>query len=782
MAKKQFIRHLEFYGFPDQNGYASDINGANVDLSEIIKKNKEQDEEIKELTDEKASKNDLDSLSGTVDTLISAQTEFNNTVVETISGITNDINTLKEVDNEFAEQLSAITSGVDDAMEAIELLGERVDDVEDAISGINDSIETIIEDYAKKEDVYFKEEIDEMISSGFSGYATQEWVEEQGYITEEEADARYAKITDLEELASAVESAATDIDEKFDEINNSIDEINSSIDEINDKVDDLAEDLSAFSEDVASALSDVNDKISGITDDIADLSNAISGNTAAIDELKDTTSANTEAIENLNDAVSGLNADIQDVKDELETKADVSDLQDLHSEMTQGFDNIEDKKADKTDLDAVSDTVDTIRQDLDAEIARSTNVDATMQEKIDQLEGDVEEAVETVDTFDERIAAVEDGLAQEISDRKQADLDLIGNEEDSRDADTIWGAKNYAKEMKRQAINEAEVYTDDKVAGFSTELANLEAEMNQKFTGYATTAYVESRISEEETVITNDYNTKINSEKQRAIAREDAISDDMLNIKLDIISATTEIAHNATRINAITEWDGSDPAQYDDSGNGILDVLHREFHEYEKTHGAIKNIEFVDGNLIITYETPEGEKQEIIPISELIVLDDYYTKEDTDALLAEKLDVSAYTDVSEQVSANTENIQTLSGDVETLEEELSGKTDLSLFNALVERLGYTDNETLQRNNEHEVAFGSYNVSNTDSEASGQTIFSVGIGTGDEDRKNALEVRNDGSVYMWVEGDYMNVNLLLAQIAHEVYDADTTNNSHFFDGD
>ena len=39
--------------------------------------------------------------------------------------------------------------------------------------------------------------------------------------------------------------------------------------------------------------------------------------------------------------------------------------------------------------------------------------------------------------------------------------------------------------------------------------------------------------------ITNDYNTKINSEKQRAIAREDAISDDMLNIKLDIISATS---------------------------------------------------------------------------------------------------------------------------------------------------------------------------------------------------------------------------------------------------
>ena len=47
MAKKQFIRHLEFYGFPDQNGYSSEING--VDLSDIREKNKEQDEEIQDL-------------------------------------------------------------------------------------------------------------------------------------------------------------------------------------------------------------------------------------------------------------------------------------------------------------------------------------------------------------------------------------------------------------------------------------------------------------------------------------------------------------------------------------------------------------------------------------------------------------------------------------------------------------------------------------------------------------------------------------------------------------
>ena len=211
MAKKQFIRHLEYYGFPDQNSYSSEISG--VDLSDIREKNKEQDEEIQDLEGEKADKKDLVELSGTVENFITRQSEINQEFANSISGMSSDIEELKHIDSEFAEQLSAITSGVDEAMEAIEDLDERVDNVEDVLSGINDVIETIVEDYAKKEDVYSKEEIDDIISSGFSGYATQEWVIEQGYITEEEADAKYAKKEDLEELANQVESAATDIDE-----------------------------------------------------------------------------------------------------------------------------------------------------------------------------------------------------------------------------------------------------------------------------------------------------------------------------------------------------------------------------------------------------------------------------------------------------------------------------------------------------------------------------------------------------------------------------------------
>ena len=733
MAKKQYIRHLEYYGFPDQNGYSSEING--VDLSDIREKNKEQDEEIQDLEGEKADKKDLLSLSGTVENFITRQSEINQEFADAISGMSGDIEELKKIDTEFAEQLSAITSGVDEAMDAIEILDERVDNVEDNISGLSETVNEIIEDYAKKDDVYSKEEIDEMMASGFSEYATKEWVEEQGYITEEEADAKYAKIEDLEELASAVESAATDIDERFEEVNQ-------SRDDINDRIDGLAEDLSAFSEDVANDFSSVNEQISGITDTISDLANAISGNTEAINELND----------KVDDAVSALTESINEIEDQLDTKADKTALDELHDEVTQGFEELEEKKADKTDLEAVSGAVDTLNDKIDAEIARATSAETALQEEIDELEEDVQEAVEKVEEYDGRITAVENGLAQEIIDRQNGDIALIGTSSDDTDEDTIWAAKNLAEQYKDEAIASAKTYTDNKISVVNGEIQNLENRIDQKLTHYATEEFVISACNDTETEVRNEFTTAINSETQRAEQAEANMEVEIQRLLAQVLSNTDHISNNSSRLNAITRWQGTNPEEYDDSGNGILDVLHREFHEYEKTHGAITNIEFVDGNLIITYETPDGEKQEIIPISELIVLDDYYKKEETDALLAEKLDASAYTDISDQVSANTENISIL---------------DNAIAN-LIEKLGYSNNDTLVTNNEHEVAFGEYNVSNTSEDASGQTIFSIGNGTSDGVRSNAVEVRKNGDLYLWIEGEFMNVNKLLAQIAHEIY--------------
>ena len=60
--------------------------------------------------------------------------------------------------------------------------------------------------------------------------------------------------------------------------------------------------------------------------------------------------------------------------------------------------------------------------------------------------------------------------------------------------------------------------------------------------------------------------------------------------------------------------------------------------------------------------------------------------------------------------------------------------------------GYFTNTT----NVAEHAEGYYNVSNTD------TISSIGIGSGENDRKNALEVMNNGDIYLYGVGNYYGV--------------------------
>ena len=87
---------------------------------------------------------------------------------------------------------------------------------------------------------------------------------------------------------------------------------------------------------------------------------------------------------------------------------------------------------------------------------------------------------------------------------------------------------------------------------------------------------------------------------------------------------------------------------------------------------------------------------------------------------------------------------------------------------LAEELQPSINETLERKNQYESAFGKYNISRTGETDADKTILSVGIGTSDEDRKNAFEIRQDGSIYMWIEGDYLKINDLISMLAHETY--------------
>ena len=109
-------------------------------------------------------------------------------------------------------------------------------------------------------------------------------------------------------------------------------------------------------------------------------------------------------------------------------------------------------------------------------------------------------------------------------------------------------------------------------------------------------------------VIMDTYATKEYVDAQDNITLNDAVSSattvsnaytdaevDALEVELKQYcdSGHTElqraISDNATKINVISNLNGvtgSDASNYDDSGNGILDVLHKEFHQLTKNIGA----------------------------------------------------------------------------------------------------------------------------------------------------------------------------------------------------
>ena len=662
---KQFIRHLEYYGFPDQNNYSSDLG--NVDLSDIIKKNKEQDEEIEELEGEKADKTDLDALSGTVESLIAAQTEINQNVAESISGITADIEKQKVVDDEFAAQLSALTEGVDNINETVSTLDETVGEISEALSGLTDELNdfeaNVEETYAKKEDTYTKQEVDDLIAGGVSGYATEEWVLAQNYLNQETGDGRYAKKETVDALSDRLNNSVLDLQTKIYTVSGSLDTY---------KVNNDAR-MGTLETNFATLDGKVNREIDQISGDVASFDNRIRKNTTDIADLAEVVNrkANKSDLDNLTSTVTTLS-------NALDGKVNTTEYNTYKSRIAQQFNDMDNVKADKSSVVAAMNEIAAVDNKVTQEETRRIAADALLQGLIDNIEDEIVEIKEGDVHEDERITALEDGLAQEIADRAQGDLNLIGATSDTKAYDTIWGAKRFAQDQKGIAISEAATYTNEQIAGIRNEFEGDFNDIERELTAKADTTYVDASRNELRQTLEEEFQTALEAESTRAQVQETQLNAKVNLNTSDIQENDTKITNLTTKVKCITEWEGNDPAQYDDSGNGILDVLHREFHDYVEKDGIIESIEYDEetGDLIIIYKTTEGRKETRIHVGDIVDLTNYYTKEEIDAnhytkietdnKLSNKADSSALTEVIESLDYNTEAIESLSGKVNTL--------------------------------------------------------------------------------------------------------------------
>ena len=661
------IRHLEYYGYADQNVY---IGLPNADLSDIRETNKEQDKEINELsgaTKEKADLELVNELSGKVDSFIDTQARINESLAHAIASNSEKINALQQRDVEITDKLNELVDDFNpiyDKLGEIETqmneLDEKVDEYsdfkEEALGKFNE-IETELgkkldkteaeRTYAKKSDVYTKREVDNLIEEAGDSAASKDWVLSRGYISETDADSKYATKARLTALEDRVNDVQTNLYNQYNSLNNDYTAFKNSADARINTLYGRVDTLEAKHD----------REINALNGRVEDLQTQINTNKDDIRRIVEVDLPNKVNQSEFND----LENDVNQLRNNLNNKVDKVDYNIDKTNITNAINNLDDKKADKTALNGVSGAVEDLRNALADEASQRVASDEILDNEIQAINDRVDGIEEDNVTRDNKIVNLESGLEQEIANRIASDAAIIGQPTDRDVALTIYGTRKYADKVAANAVDEANVYTDNKASELRIFINDEVVEpLEREISSKADKSYV----NEVKNDVLNEVDSRVEAEKQRAKSEELRLETNLtsetaraLGQERSLISATTHIGNIVA---ALTDWDGDDRASYTDEGNGIIDVMHREVHDMKE---SIAN-------------------------------------------------------VSEGVEAK---------------------------------------------NEQEAAFGRYNKSNTGFNDDEKTVFSIGIGTSTIDRKNAFEVRKNGDIYMWINGEYKCLNTIIGNL-------------------
>ena len=661
-------RILEPYGYIEQVDYNM-MGFCDVDLTPINEKNEEQDEEISSLSGlTQDAQNGLTALEGEFNEFsaltvgaLSTMTESINANAENIETLVANHNQLSTTVSNMNESLSNLTGTVNTLSESISQSSEEVNTKISVLEGRAEELETDVEElsaslntklskeeaadmYARKDSVYTKEEVDGKFSNELSSYASRQWVEEQGYVKRTEAETLYAS-KDTEANVQAALDKANDV---FTDFNTFKGATNQSIGSLVGRVTNLEAKEEGVKNTLSSKINEVSEKTNTNTSDIANLKTVME----------------TKADKTTTDAMAST---LEEVQSALDGKVEISAFNDYKALVAADIDYVKTNYAQKSDLANTNKNITSLEGKLDEEIANRISGDDALRETINK---DIKPSIESLRMKDSElqiaVAQLGSDLAKEITNREKGDSDLLGLESDPSDRMTLYGVKTYATSTAQQALDDAKKYTDDAKQNVTTKVNDLNTKLNNTLGSRVTQDELAAAVNDAKNSLKGDLANEIN----RATAAENALK--KLNTTLEgnvnaaINTTNKQVATNSTILSVITSWKPSyeGDTDYSDEGNGVLDVLHREFHN-------LKN--FV------------------------------------------------------QVS-----------------------------------------DTVEVKNDDEVALGVYNASHTGDNDSLKTIFSVGIGTSDADRKNAFEVRRNGDMYMLVDGQNYKLNDLLAKLIDRLY--------------
>lgn len=663
-------RILEPYGYIEQVDYNM-MGFCDVDLTPINDKNKEQDEEISNLSGltqdaqsgltaleeefREFSDNTLEALSamtvsinanaGNIATLVTNHNQLSTTVSnmdDSLSSLTDRVNTLSESISQSSEEVNTKISELEGRVEELEQLETDVEELSASLS-TKLSKEEAEEQYASKDSVYTKEEVDGKFSSELSSYASRQWVEEQGYVKRTDADTLYAS-KDTEVNAQNALDKANDV---FNDFNQFKGATNQSIGSLVDRVTNLEVKEEADKDELSSKINEVSEKTNTNTSDIANLNTVM----------------DTKADKATTDAMASTLAEVQSA---LGGKVDISDFNDYKTSVAADIDFIKGNYAKKSDLNNTNANITSLEEKLNNEIANRISGDDALR---DTINNDIKPSIESLGDKDSELQiAIENlgrDLAKETENREKGDSDLLGLESDPSDRMTLYGVKTYATSTAQQALNDAKKYTDDAKQNVTTKVNDLDTKLDNTLGSRVTQDELAEAVNDAKNSLKGDLANEID----RAKAAENALNSQYNvlagNVNAAIATTNKQVATNSTILSVITSWKPSyeGDTDYSDEGNGVLDVLHREFH-----------------------------KKNFVQVS----------------------------------------------------------------------------DTVEVKNEDEVALGFYNASYTGDNDALKTIFSVGIGTSDADRKNAFEVRRNGDMYMFIDGQNYKLNDLLSKLIDRLY--------------
>ena len=662
-------RILEPYGYIEQVDYNM-MGFCDVDLTPINEKNEEQDEEISNLSGlAQGAQNGLTALEEDF-------TEFSDNTLNALSEMTVSINanaknirTLVTKHNQLSskvsdmdESLSSLTDRVDTLSESISTKLSKEDaaevyarkdkveqletDVDDLSASLNAKLskEEAEKQYASKDSVYTKEEVDEKFSGDLLPYASKQWVEEQGYVKRTDADTLYAS-KDTEANAQEALGKANDVFTDFNTFKGATDQ---SIGSLVGRVTSLEAKEEGDKNTLSSKINEVSEKTNTNTSDIAHLNTVME----------------TKADKSTTDEMAST---LAEVKSALASKVEISAFNDYKTSVAADIDYVKTNYAKKSDLANTNANITSLNGKLDEEIANRISGDNTLTNTINN---DIKPSIESLRMKDSElqiaIKNLGSDLANEITNREKGDADLLGLASDPSDRMTLYGVKTYATSTAQQALNDAKKYTDDAKQNVTTKVNDLNTKLDNTLGSRVTQDELAAAVNNAKNSLQGDLTTEINRAKEAENALKNLNTTLEGNVNAAINATNKQVATNSTILSVITSWKPSyvGDTDYSDEGNGVLDVLHREFH-------------------------------------------------------------------------NLKNFITIS-------------------------------DTVEIKNDDEVALGVYNASHTGDNDALKTIFSVGSGTSDADRKNAFEVRRNGDIYMLVDGQNYKLNDLLAKLIDRLY--------------